>query len=275
MDPQRRAASRPSLDERLARGAMLLDGAMGSLLIERGMPLGTNSSLWCTEFPDVVREIHGAYVALGCDIVLTNTFRANRIALGTDSRRVEATNEAAVRLVREAILEAAPEREPLIGGNLGPTGGGARSTRAAEDRAAAAYAEQAEVLTAHGADLLALETMGSLDHVRLAMRGIRSCSALPVMVSFTVRRTAAGFVTLSGDPLCDVAAPLADAGACAVGINCVESAMVREALGDLLDASPLPVFAKPNAGHPVLREGRTMYEQDPVDFARDVAWMVE
>lgn len=271
----RAASSRPSLDERFARGAVLLDGAMGSLLLDRGLPPDANASLWGADHPDVVRSIHADYVALGCEVILTNTFRANRIALGKDSRRTEEVNATAVRLVREAIAGTAPTHEPLVGGNLGPTGGPAPSTSGAKDAAAAAFAEQAEVLTGLGVDLLALETMGSLGQALRAMRGIRRCSALPVVVSFTLRRTDGRFVTIAGEPLEDVAGPLADAGAGAVGLNCVGSRMMREAVGGLLAASPLPVVVKPNAGHPVMRDGRTIYEQDPADFARDVAWMVE
>lgn len=276
MNAQRRTAtSRPTLDERLARGAMLLDGAIGSLLLERGLDLSANSSLCCLEDPDTVRDIHRAYAALGCDILFTNTFRGNRIALRSEARRVEKVNEAAVRLVREAIEDAAFDREPLVGGCLGPTGGPAPSTAAAEQAAAAAFAQQAEVLAGQRVDVLALETMGSLAQAMLAMRGIRRCSTLPVMVAFTVRRKEGGFVTLAGDPLRTVAAPLADAGATAVGLNCVDSATTAEAVGDLLDTSPLPVFVKPNAGQPVMQGGRTVYEQDAADFARDVMRMVD
>jgi methionine synthase I (cobalamin-dependent) len=275
MHAQRRTTtSRPSLDERLARGTLLLDGAMGSLLLERGLSPGGNSSLFCVDAPETVRDIHRAYVAAGCDVIFTNTFRANRIALGSEKRRVEEINEAAVRLVREAIEEEAADREPLIGGDLGPTGGPAPSTAGAKQVAAAAFAQQAEVLTERGADLLALETMGSLAQALLAMRGIGRCSPLPVLVSFTVRHAAGRFVTLAGDPLREVAKPLADAGAHAVGLNCIDSATMRAAILDLLDTSPLPVFVKPNAGYPVMHDGRTVYEQDPADFARDVAWMV-
>lgn len=253
---------------------LLLDGAMGSALIARGLAQGQPPERWTLERPDQVEEVHRLHLAAGSAVIQSNTFGANDLALarhGLGGRMVE-LNAAAVRIARRAAEQAAA-RDGVprwVAGNIGPAA--APVGEADPDHVTAVFGRQAAALEAAGADSLSIETMYDLREALWALRGALRATDLPVTVCLTIGRTDRGFSTPAGDRMEDAARSLAAAGATAVGLNCsVGSAVLLDATPLLVAACPVPVIIKPNAGLPEVTSRGLLYRQEPEAFARDMA----
>lgn len=273
-----------SLSDLLTRGGVLLDGAMGSALIARGLSGGACSELWNIEQPEQVRAIHAAYLAAGSEVIHTNSFGGSTPALGLHglAERAEEINMAAAALAREAVDAArsgpgAKGLIPLVAGDIGPSTQMLPPVGEADAGALTeAFAAQAEALARGGVDSLAIETMCDLREALCALAGARTAADLPVTVCLTFDLKPRGFFTLMGDTPEVVAKTLADAGATAIGCNCTLGSEGMLALcSRLVEASSLPVVCAANAGLPELLGGAPVYHQDPADFARDAAAMFE
>ncbi len=266
--------SRPALAALAEKRVVLLDGAMGTALVELGLAAGACPELWNLERPEAVLAVHQSYVAAGSDAVQTNTFGASPLALarhGLADRMVE-VNRAAAELARQA---AGTDR--LVAGNIGPSG---RLIAPLGDVSLAeladSFARQAEVLAASGVDYLSIETMMDLAEARCALEAALG-TGLPVTVCLTFERRKRGHFTLMGNGPREAMQTLVQAGATAVGANCsLGAADMWDLVPELLEGSgSAPVIVKPNAGLPELVDGRPVYRQDPLSFAADVARCVE
>jgi 5-methyltetrahydrofolate--homocysteine methyltransferase len=246
---------------------------MGTMLMAAGLAPGEAPERWLVARPDVVAGVHRAYVAAGCDAVLTCTFGASSAKLeaaGLAGRAGE-LNRVAADLARGAAGDRV-----LVLGDIGPTGlqmppvGGASPAEVE-----AALAEQVEALAAAGVDALLVETMYDLREALAAVAAARR-SGLPVLASMTFEARRRGHFTIMGDPLVASVSALADAGAFAVGCNCsvtasVMAGMVREARA----AVALPLLAQPNAGQPRVAASGVTYDATPEAFAAEVLGLVE
>jgi 5-methyltetrahydrofolate--homocysteine methyltransferase len=251
----------------LARSrTVLLDGAMGTELMARGLPQGASPESWNIDRPDVVREIHTAYFAAGSDVVSTNSFGGSPVKLaayGLAGRAYE-LNRAAARLAREA----APAGRH-VAGSMGPTGKFLKPQgEYTEEEFAAAYAEQARGLADGGADVLLIETQYDLREALAALRGARSVTALPVFVTMTFNAFPRGYFTLMGDTVDRAAAELEQGGARAIGANCtLNSEQMVGCVRALRATTALPVIAQANAGQPVVdADGQVSYSQGLEDY---------
>ncbi len=253
---------------------VLLDGAMGTELIARGLGPGVPPELWNAEKPEAVKEVYAAYFAAGSDVVSTNSFGGTPLKLaahGLEGRAFE-LNRAAARLAREA----APAGR-FVAGSMGPTGKFLKPQGpATEDDLVAAYAEQARGLADGGVDVFIIETQYDLREALAAVRGARSVSSLPVFVTMTFNSFPRGFFTLMGDSAARSAAELEKAGAAAVGANCtLTSEQMVGCVVALRASSSLPVIAQANAGQPVaLADGTIGYSQTIEDYVRFVPEIV-
>jgi len=139
----------PSIVDQLARGVVLTDGAWGTQLQARGLPVGACPDTWNLSHPDLVEQVPRAYVEAGSRVVLTNTFRANRLALAdhgvTDP--VEAINRAGVEISRRAAGDRA-----LVFASMGPSGRMLLAGTVTEEELREAFTEQAQALAGAGAD---------------------------------------------------------------------------------------------------------------------------
>ncbi len=164
------------------RSLLVFDGAMGSLLYERGVFVTQNFEQLNVTRPDVVAKIHEDYVAAGAQVIETNTFGANRFCLDRHGLgdQVRAYNLAGARLARKAAGE-----DVWVAGSIGPTGlVPGVATQAELDQVAATFAEQAAALVEGGVDLLVLETFRHLEEIRIAIEaarrgGARHCRSSP------------------------------------------------------------------------------------------------
>jgi 5-methyltetrahydrofolate--homocysteine methyltransferase len=259
----------------LARSrTVLLDGAMGTELMARGLPQGVAPESWNINRPDVVREIHAAYFAAGSDVVSTNSFGGSPVKLAAHglAERAYELNRAAARLAREAAPAGC-----YVAGSMGPTGKFLKPQgEHTEEEFAAAYAEQARGLADGGADVLLVETQYDLREALAALRGARSVTALPVFVTMTFNSFPRGYFTLMGDTVDLVAAELERGGARAIGANCtLNSEQMVGCVRALRPATGLPVIAQANAGQPAVdADGRVIYSQGLEDYLRFVPEMV-
>ena len=250
------------LREWLSGGLLITDGAWGTELQARGLPPGTNPDTWNLTHPEQVEEVARAYAEAGSQVILTNTFRANAVAInGVPEADLDAINRAGVALSRRAAGRA------LVFASIGPTGKMLVSGEMSSEQASAAFAAQSRSLAAAGADALLVETMSDIEEARLAAEAARR-TGLPVIVSFAFDSGKNKDRTMMGATPEAVAAAMAEAGADAVGANCgvgVEKAV--SICQRLRAASDLPIWIKPNAGLPTIEGSAIRYGASAEFFA--------
>jgi 5-methyltetrahydrofolate--homocysteine methyltransferase len=263
-----------SLIEALQQRVLIADGAMGTQLQLRGLPLGGCGESWNVERPERVLAIHRAYVDAGAELLTTNTFGGSRVALarhGQDGLARE-LSVAGARLARQAF----GHRVGFVLGDIGPFGGFLAPYGDDEPEAVrSAFREQAEALLEGGADAILLETMSALEELAMAIEGARQAGAACVIASLAYAATPAAegescFRTLAGVTPAEAARFVEQQGVDIIGVNCgidIDATRAAAIVSEYRRASTLPVIAQPNAGSPV-REGELiLYRQDP-DQAR-------
>jgi 5-methyltetrahydrofolate--homocysteine methyltransferase len=249
-------------------GPILADGAMGTMLFEAGLTSGDSPERWNVERPEVIRAVHRAYRDAGSRILLTNTFGGNRFRLalhGLDTRVAE-LNEAAARLAGEVARVGGSDA--VVAGDIGPSGGILAPLGDLErDDAVKGFVEQAAALHAGGVDVFWIETMSALEEVEAALEGVRQAApGLPVVVTMSFDTHGHTMMGVSPE---QAAKELTALGAAAVGGNCgLGPAELLPAMVAMHAAAPDAVLvAKPNAGLPVLEDGKAVYRGSPAEMA--------
>ncbi|MEE9207100.1 MAG: methionine synthase [Gemmatimonadota bacterium] len=285
------------LESCLASRVMVLDGAMGTMIQARHLtsddfhgdrfrehrvPLTGNNDLLSLTRPDVITEIHEAYLGAGADLIETNTFNANRISMA-DYECVEIVSEmnvASARLARDAADRCelqTPERPRFVVGALGPTNRTATLSPDVSDpglrnitfeELAEAYTEQAAALIEGGADLLLVETVFDTLNCKAAVFAIGELSddlgyEIPLMISGTI--TDASGRTLSGQTPEAFWNSVRHASPLSVGLNCaLGAAQLRPHIEEISGVADVWVSCHPNAGLPNEFGG---YDQTPEEIA--------
>jgi len=256
----------------LSSGVLLSDGAWGTEMQRRGLAAGEVPDAWNLSNPGQVEDVARAYVEAGSQVILTNTFRSNRISLaGTGlSGRVAELNRAGVRASRQAAAGRA-----LVFASIGPSGKMLMAGEVTEDGLLAAFEEQAAAQAEAGADALLVETMSDIAEARQALVAARK-TGLPVVVSFVFDTGKNKDRTMMGQTPEQAAKAMAEEGAAAVGANC-GAGIERFApiCRRLKEACALPVWIKANAGLPELRDGQVCYPSSPDEFAGHVPALLE
>ena len=245
-------------------GVAMFDGAMGTMLYQRGVFINRPFEELNLTQPAAVREVHGAYLDAGADILETNTFAANRFRLSPHGleEQVAEINRAGVEIAREVA-----GADAWVAGAMGPLGVRIEPFGPiAKSEAREVFAEQALALAEAGVDLFVLETFAHLPELVEAVHAVRSVSDLPIVAQVAV---GAGGVTREGVKSADAAAALAQAGADVVGVNCSDALSALASLQGMRNATDLPLSCQPNAGAPKDVEGRKIYLGSPDYF---VAW---
>ena len=252
--------------QQLSQGTMLADGAMGTMLHARGVGFDKCFDELNLTNPAAVADIHREYIEAGAQLVITNTFGANRFKLkkhGLEADVIE-INRAGVELAKRAV--AASFKDVLVAGDIGPLGVRiAPYGRVKPEEARAAFAEQVKALADAGAELIVIETMSDLYEIQEAIKAAKEVSKLPVVASVTFTRDDR---TLLGDEPMKVARKLRDAGADVIGVNCSGGpSQLLRILKQMKHAVPDGKFwVKPNAGWPEQVGGRIMYPADAEYF---------
>lgn len=247
---------------------VVLDGAMGTELISRGLAHGAGPDLWNLERPRDVSEVHAAYAEAGAQVLTTNSFGANPIRLKATGAHalLDPLNRAAVRLAREA------SGGRMVAGNIGPSGEMlAPLGTLSSDEAHSAFRAQARELAGEGVDLFIVETFFNVQEALCALKAVKEVCSLPVWVSLTFRRTARGFFTVYGDKPLPALTLLLEEGADKVGANCtLASAAMADLALELVPALGAHAFFQPNAGEPRVDGNALVYPETPSRFADEM-----
>ena len=245
--------------EALSEGGLVGDGAMGSLLYERGVYINRSFDQVNLLQPELVYGIHRDYLQAGAHLLESNTYGANRIRLEQHglAEKTEEINVAAMDILRRAA-----ERAAYLGGSLGPTGLGPGEVRRRERQVRNAYAEQARLLVENGADIILVESFREATELRLAVESARSEVEVPIVAQFGVEDDAK---LRDGTEPGTLAGELALWGADVVGANCNGPDVIFDAVSQMVSADIL-VCAFPNAGHPHTVEDRLFYLATPENF---------
>ncbi len=242
---------------------IVIDGAMGTMLMAAGLHSGNPPEEWNVLHPDRIRAVHRHYIESGSRVILTNTFGGTgyRLKLHNLQDRAHELNEAAARNAR-AEADAAPHLV-LVGGSMGPTGEllVPMGTMTFDD-AKEAFAEQAKGLADGGVDLLWIETMSDLEEVRAAVEGARSVTDLPIAATMsfdTNGRTMMGVTPAKAVETMKAWDLVAIGGNCGNGI-----AEIENVVHEMHQAAPdVRLIAKANAGIPQWKNNELVYDATP------------
>jgi len=257
--------------ELLKKGPFFLDGGFGTLLQQAGLKPGEAPESWNLTHPDQVTAIHRAYYEAGSHMVACNTFGVHPERYGVSE--CEAMIRAAVRCAEKARKEADAGQEMFIALDVGPCGKLLRPLGPLEfEDAVRGFAEIVRIGAACGVDCIFLETMNDGAETRAALLAAKENCGLPVLVSNAYG--ADGKLMTGGTPE-SLVAMLEGLGADAVGVNC---SLGPDALAPIvkryLAAASVPVLMKPNAGLPQEKDGKTVFNVGPREFAGTVAALV-
>jgi len=254
----------------LSSQTLLADGAMGTMLHARGVGFDKCFDELNITNPAAVAEVHREYIEAGAQLIITNTFGANRFKLTKHGLQedVREINYKGVELAKRVV--AASFKDVLIAGDVGPLGVRiAPFGRVQPEQAREAFAEQIQALAEAGVDLIVIETFSDLYEIREAIKAAKETCDLPIVASVTFTRDDR---TLLGDEPMKVARTLRDADVDVIGVNCSGGpAQLLRILKQMKQAAPDGKFwVKPNAGWPEQVGGRIMYPAD-ADYFGDYA----
>lgn len=251
---------------------IFLDGATGSNLLKRGMPVGVCPEKWILENKEVLIGLQKEYIEAGSNIVYAPTFSANRIKLkeyGLESRIKEMNHDLT------AIAKEAADGKAYVAGDITMTGEQLAPIGKLDfEELITIYKEQIGYLVEAGVDLLVVETMMSLQETRAALIAAKEVCELPVMATMTFE---ADGRTLYGTDAKTAAVVLESLGAAAIGANCSTGPdKMVDIIRDMAEATSIPIIAKPNAGLPSLDEnGQTVYDMGEEEFAESMKEIIK
>lgn len=257
-----------NLLEHIKERIVFCDGGLGSLLQEKGLRAGELPGIWNITHPEILLDIHRAYLAAGADIVTTNTFGVDSLKYREDmGYTTEQVIRAAVRIAKQAIAESG--RPAYTALDIGSTGKLLKplGDLAFED-AYSLFREEVLIGAEEGADLVLIETMSDSYEAKAAVLAAKENSELPVFA--TVTFDARGKL-LTGGSVASVVALLEGLGVDALGVNCgLGPVQMKGILKELLRVASLPVIVNPNAGLPRSEGEKTVYDINSDEFASEM-----
>lgn len=246
---------------------LFFDGGMGSLLQERGLKQGELPETWNLKKPEELIRIHREYLEAGADIVLANTFGANRFKYDNLDEIIAAGIANAKTAVRESGKKA------YVALDMGPTGKLLKPMGTLDfEEAVSVYAEVVRAGEKAGADLILIETMSDTYELKAAVLAAKENSSLPVMATVVFDE---GHKLLTGASPENVVVLLEGLRVDALGINCgLGPKQMKPIFERLARFASVPLIIMPNAGLPRVENGRTVYDVDPAEFAEDMAEII-
>ena len=250
--------------DRLRRGEIIVgDGALGTMLMRRGLKQGEPPELLNVEKPQIIEEIARLYLNAGAEIIETNTFGASPLRLEKFSleKRMEELNREGVKAARRAVGDKA-----YIAGSVGPSARNLEPLGDAEpEQLFDCFAAQIRVLAEAGADIICIETMMDTAEAVLAVKAARSVDRkIPIIATMTFNKTPRGFFTLMRNSVKDAVEALKDAGADIVGSNCGDGMEnMVDIAREFCELTKLPVIIQGNAGLPTNGENGLVYPDTP------------
>lgn len=253
------------LKEALQTGFLLFDGAMGTMLQEKGLAAGMQPEYFNLTHPEVVTEIHRQYVAAGADIITANTFQANGHKI--PEAELPKIITAAVKLAKDSGARFVAYDMGPIGALLAPLG------TLSFDEAYELFAQQARLAERAGADLVILETVSDLLEAKAAILAIKENTDLPVFVTMTYQADGRTFVGC--DPV-TATLTLQALGVDALGVNCsLGPGELLPVVEEITRYAQVPVVVQANAGLPEMENGATVYRLTPAAYLAAIAPMLD
>lgn len=250
--------------DRVKSKILVIDGAMGTLLQQRGLPAGWCPEEWNLSHPKDIQEVHRLYLEVGADIITTNTFGAIELKLADYGLgdKVQEINRAAVTLAKEV----ARPYGALVAGSVGPLGKFLQPLGTMTfDEAYEQFYQQCKALVEAGADIILFETFGDIGEMRAALVAAADAGDVPVIASFTFDETGRTFTGTDPETAAVVAERL---GVAAIGVNCsVGPGQLVDVVQKLSQSTNLPILVSPNAGMPEMMEGKTVFRETPANMA--------
>lgn len=246
---------------------LFFDGAMGTMLQSAGLQAGELPELYNLLRPELVREVHRAYLVAGADVVCTNTLQANAEKLAGSGYTVEAVIQAGITRAREAGAKLVAQSIGPLAGMMAPLGD------LSFEAAYQLFRQQILAGTQAGADLFLIETQSDLYMAKAAILAAKENSALPVFCTLTFQKDGRTF--LGADPATAIHT-LQGLGVDCLGANCsLGPAELKPILAEMARHSRLPLLVQANAGLPRLKSGVTTFPVGPEEYARDAKDYVE
>ncbi len=241
---------------------VIFDGAMGTMLQKCDLPLGQPPEILNITNPEIIEKVHQSYIEAGSNVITTNTFGAIRSKLESTGYTVEEVVSKAISIARKVA------KHNYVALDIGPTGElfeplGNFTFQEAYDL----YTDQIKAATiAENVDLVLIETFFDLTEAQAAIQAVKDHSSLPIICTFTFQQKGR---TLMGEDVPTVVSTLKEYGVDAVGANCSLGPKDLLPIVETMVASTnLPILIQPNAGLPIIKEGQTLYDMNPEEFAQ-------
>lgn len=250
--------------ERLGKELLFFDGAMGTMLQERGLETGEIPELWNMTHEEVILDVHKQYLEAGCDIVKANTFGINPFKMESTGYTCEELTKKGIDLVKRAIKETGKDAYTALDiGSLGkllePLGELTFEEAYEAFKPVCIAGEQA------GADLCLIETMNDTYEIKAAVLAAKENTSLPIVVTMVFDESGK---LLTGADMEAAVAMLEGLRVDAIGLNCgFGPDVMKEFLPKLREVSSIPIVVNPNAGLPVVVDGKTCFHVGPEEFA--------
>lgn len=263
------------LKDVLGKRILFFDGGMGTLLQEKGLKAGELPERWNIERPEDIKAIHRDYIKAGSDIVLANTFGANRYKYGEE---LESIISAGIKNLKSVIAEEG--REVYAALDIGPCGKLIYPSGDLDfDEAYDVFKEICIIGEKNGADLVVIETMGDIAEVRAAVLAAKENTSLPVFCTLIFDEKGR---LLTGADVKSAVLTLEALKVDALGANCgLGPKEMAPIVKELLENASVPVIVNPNAGLPVSVDGKTVFNIKADEFseymegfAKDGAWLL-
>jgi 5-methyltetrahydrofolate--homocysteine methyltransferase len=265
-----------TIKERLKAGDILLsDGAVGSLLMQKGLEQRQCPESVNLKRPEILEEIAQLYFDAGADIIQTNTFGASPLKLaeyGLDDK-TEEVNSVAVNMVKKVA-----GNRVYVSGSCGPSGKILTPFGDTEPELVyQGFERQIKSLVQAGVDILCIETMSDLNEAVLALKAARTVSEdVTVIATMTFEETPRGFYTIMGNTIKEAAQSLCENRADIIGSNCGNGLLKMIKIArEFNSITDLPLIIQSNAGIPVTKNGAMEYPESPVFFAENTPELIE
>ena len=257
-----------TIREEIGKRILFFDGGMGTLLQEQGLQAGELPETWNLKNPEPIIQMHKAYLAAGADIILANTFGANRFKYGGDLEKIVT---AGVANAKKAVAESG--KKAYVALDIGSTGKLLKPMGTLDfEEAVGVFAEIIRVGEKAGADLILIETMSDTYELKAAVLAAKENSTLPIMATVIFDESKK---MLTGASPQVVVSLLEGLGVDALGINCgLGPKQMKEIVKELLKYASIPVIVNPNAGLPRSENGKTVFDVGAEEFAEDMEEIV-
>lgn len=257
-----------TIREEIGKRILFFDGGMGTLLQEQGLQAGELPETWNLKNPEPIIQIHKAYLAAGADIILANTFGANRFKYGEDLEKIVT---AGVANAKKAVAESG--KKAYVALDIGSTGKLLKPMGTLDfEEAVGVFAEIIRVGEKAGADLILIETMSDTYELKAAVLAAKENSTLPIMATVIFDESKK---MLTGASPQVVVSLLEGLGVDALGINCgLGPKQMKEIVKELLKYASIPVIVNPNAGLPRSENGKIVFDVGAEEFAEDMEEIV-